>query len=62
MNSVVGEGEVLEGFFCPICYEDQNSVEQLLTHVEDKHGSEDKVVLQAFKGKCAVQCGRPAIM
>lgn len=52
MNSVVGEGEVLEGFFCPICYEDQNSVEQLLTHVEDKHGSEDKVVLQAFKGKC----------
>ncbi|KAK3871573.1 hypothetical protein Pcinc_023294 [Petrolisthes cinctipes] len=50
MSSVVGEGEVLEGFFCPFCYEDQNSVEQLLTHVEDKHSSEEKVVLQAFKG------------
>lgn len=45
------DGEVLEGFLCPFCFIDLNSLTQLQAHFEREHGSEDKAVVQAFKGK-----------
>ncbi|XP_071549965.1 rabenosyn-5 [Panulirus ornatus] len=44
------DGEVLEGFLCPLCYLDLTSVTQLQVHFEREHGSEDKALVQALKG------------
>lgn len=43
-------GQVLEGFLCPICMKDLNSIAQLTVHFEEEHASEDKQVLQSIKG------------
>ncbi|RXG54223.1 hypothetical protein Avbf_17449, partial [Armadillidium vulgare] len=40
------EGEVIEGFLCPICMEDLVSITLLQAHFEEKHESEDKAVLK----------------
>lgn len=47
----VGEGEVLEGFLCPVCRLDCSSVTRLQAHFEERHAAEDHVVLQSFKGE-----------
>ena len=50
MAAVTGEsGLIKEGFLCPICMQDLNSVYQLQSHFEDVHGNEDKAVLQHLK-------------
>ncbi|CAL4088206.1 unnamed protein product [Meganyctiphanes norvegica] len=49
MNSDMA-GEVREGFLCPICMKDLNSIAQLTVHFEEEHASEDKQVLQSIKG------------
>ena len=46
----MSEGDVLEGFLCPICYLDLTSVTQLQAHFEEQHSTEDKAVLQSLKG------------
>nr|XP_045615838.1 rabenosyn-5-like [Procambarus clarkii] len=44
------DGEVLEGFLCPLCLQDLTSITQLQAHFEEQHESEDKAVLQSLKG------------
>lgn len=46
----VGEGEVLEGFLCPVCHQDCSSVTRLQAHFEERHSNEDHVVVQSVKG------------
>ncbi|KAK2716660.1 rabenosyn-5-like [Artemia franciscana] len=41
--------EIIEGFLCPICYEDLGTILGLHSHFNDKHG-EEKDILSAFKG------------
>ena len=44
-------GEIREGFLCPICMQDLGTVYQLQQHFEEAHNSEeDHHVLQSFKG------------
>ncbi|XP_033647984.1 rabenosyn-5-like isoform X1 [Asterias rubens] len=44
------DSAIREGFLCPICFKDLNSVYQLQTHFEENHSHEDKAVLQQLKG------------
>ena len=44
------DGEVREGFLCPICMQDLTSITQLQAHFEEEHSNEDKAVLQSLKG------------
>ncbi|XP_038061103.1 rabenosyn-5-like isoform X2 [Patiria miniata] len=44
------DSAVREGFLCPICMQDLNSVFQLQTHFEENHTHEDKAVLHHLKG------------
>ncbi|XP_022105378.1 rabenosyn-5-like isoform X2 [Acanthaster planci] len=49
--SVSGEDtSIREGFLCPICMQDLNSVYQLQVHFEENHSSEDKALLHHLKG------------
>ncbi|XP_071507987.1 rabenosyn-5-like [Diadema antillarum] len=41
---------VYEGFLCPMCLQNFDTVYQLQHHVESAHGSEDKAVLNQLKG------------
>ncbi|XP_042858528.1 rabenosyn-5-like [Penaeus japonicus] len=50
MEGGSSDGEVLEGFLCPICFEDLTSITQLQAHFEEQHASEDKDVVQSLKG------------
>ncbi|CAD5113539.1 DgyrCDS2701 [Dimorphilus gyrociliatus] len=43
-------GEVLEGFLCPICLKDLGTITQLQNHFEEAHKSEDVAVIQHLKG------------
>ncbi|XP_055680702.1 rabenosyn-5 [Lutzomyia longipalpis] len=43
-----GDGEILEGFLCPICKEDLKTPERLTNHVETKH-SEEQDILKSLK-------------
>lgn len=43
-------GEVLEGFLCPICMNDLGTISQLQNHFEEFHKSEDVAVIQHLKG------------
>jgi len=43
------EGDVLEGFLCPICKHDLKTDVKLLAHFEKEH-TEDQDVLQTLKG------------
>ncbi|KAF2360255.1 Rabenosyn Rab binding domain [Trinorchestia longiramus] len=43
------EGNVMEGFLCPVCLQDLTSIAQLQVHFEEKHSSEDKAVLNSLK-------------
>lgn len=47
---MVRDGDVLEGFLCPVCMEDLVSVTQLQAHFEEKHESLDKSSLPLLKG------------
>lgn len=47
----MSEGEVLEGFLCPVCHQDCSSVTRLLAHFEEYHATDDHVVVQSFKGE-----------
>lgn len=49
-SSGVSEGEIREGFICPICLCDLKTVDQLQNHFETAHASEDHDVFQTFKG------------
>lgn len=42
--------EFKEGFLCPICVKDLGTIAELTTHFDTVHSSEDKDVLQSFKG------------
>ncbi|XP_054749688.2 rabenosyn-5-like [Lytechinus pictus] len=44
------DSPIYEGFLCPMCLQNFDSVYQLQSHVETAHGSEDKVVLSKLKG------------
>lgn len=45
------DSKIREGFICPICMQDFGAVDQLLTHFEETHNSEEeKDILQSFKG------------
>ncbi|GCC47003.1 hypothetical protein chiPu_0031254, partial [Chiloscyllium punctatum] len=35
------EGAIREGFLCPLCLKDLQSVQQLQSHYEEAHSSED---------------------
>lgn len=50
-SGMTKDGEILEGFLCPICLEDLVSISQLHLHFEEQHGNEDKVGLHAIKGR-----------
>ena len=41
--------QILEGFLCPICKQDLNSVYQLQSHFEEVHGNEDNAMLNQLK-------------
>ncbi|XP_064422419.1 rabenosyn-5 [Latimeria chalumnae] len=43
------QGEVREGFLCPLCLKDLQSFTQLQAHYEDEHSSEDKDVKGQLK-------------
>ncbi|XP_059616332.1 rabenosyn-5 [Phlebotomus argentipes] len=43
-----GDGEILEGFLCPICKDDLKTPERLTNHVEQKH-SEEQDILKSLK-------------
>lgn len=49
-SSGVSEGEIREGFLCPICLCDLKTVDQLQDHFELTHATEDHDVFQALKG------------
>ena len=43
--------DIREGLLCPICMEDLGTINQLQSHFEEAHNTEeDKDVLQSFKG------------
>lgn len=42
------DGEILEGFLCPVCKEDLKSPERLTNHVEQQH-AEEQVILKSLK-------------
>ncbi|XP_037889774.1 rabenosyn-5 isoform X2 [Glossina fuscipes] len=42
-------GEILEGFLCPICHEDLKSLEFLTEHFEKTHAEEQDVLKSIFK-------------
>lgn len=50
MASGGGDGEIREGLLCPICMQDWGSVDRLLQHFDEDHNTEDKDVIQSFKG------------
>ncbi|XP_072026267.1 rabenosyn-5-like [Amphiura filiformis] len=50
MATLGDSGQIKEGFLCPICMQDLNSVYQLQSHFEDVHGNEDSAMLQQLKG------------
>ncbi|XP_018410727.1 PREDICTED: rabenosyn-5 [Nanorana parkeri] len=43
------QGEVREGFLCPLCLKDLQSFYQLQSHYEEEHSSEDRDVKGQFK-------------
>lgn len=44
--------DIREGLICPICLEDLGTVNQLLSHFESAHDTEEeKDILQSFKGE-----------
>ena len=45
------DGDVREGFLCPICMQDLGSFHKLQQHFEQSHNTaEDKAVLDQIKG------------
>uniref|UniRef100_A0A1B0D3J4 Uncharacterized protein n=1 Tax=Phlebotomus papatasi TaxID=29031 RepID=A0A1B0D3J4_PHLPP len=42
------DGEILEGFLCPVCKEDLKSPERLTNHVEQQH-AEEQIILKSLK-------------
>ncbi|XP_050730072.1 rabenosyn-5-like isoform X1 [Eriocheir sinensis] len=46
----MSEGEVLEGFLCPVCHQDCFSFTRLHAHFEESHSTEGLVVPQSIKG------------
>lgn len=42
--------EVREGFLCPMCMKDLETVTMLQGHFEEEHSNEDKDVLQQLRG------------
>lgn len=47
-------GDVIEGFICPICMTDLKSPDQLTKHFEDVH-NDDPEILKSLKGKLQKQ-------
>lgn len=44
------ENTELEGFICPICYNDLGSMYHLLGHFETDHPDEDTAIVDQIKG------------
>jgi len=44
-----GEGEVREGFLCPLCMKDLGDVVQLQVHFEESHSREDPAIVRSLK-------------
>eukprot|EP00090_Calanus_glacialis_P046327 TRINITY_DN9050_c0_g1_i1.p1 TRINITY_DN9050_c0_g1~~TRINITY_DN9050_c0_g1_i1.p1 ORF type:complete len:592 (-),score=219.64 TRINITY_DN9050_c0_g1_i1:173-1948(-) len=45
----MAQGEVLEGFLCPLCMKDLGDVIQLQVHFEESHSKEDQAFVQSLK-------------
>jgi len=45
----MAQGEVLEGFLCPLCMKDLGDVIQLQVHFEEDHSKEDVAFVQSLK-------------
>ena len=45
------EGEIREGFLCPMCMQDLGTVSQLQQHFDEAHPNEDSDVIQQLKGR-----------
>ena len=45
------EGEIREGFLCPMCMQDLGTVSQLQQHFDEAHPNEDSDVIQQIKGR-----------
>jgi len=43
------QGEVLEGFLCPLCMKDLGDVIQLQVHFDESHSKEDQAFVQSLK-------------
>lgn len=48
------QGEVREGFLCPLCLKDLQSFYQLQCHYEEEHSSEDRDVKGQLKSECYI--------
>jgi len=46
---MMAQGEVLEGFLCPLCMKDLGDVIQLQVHFEEDHSKEDVAFVQSLK-------------
>lgn len=51
MASLEDPGEVREGFLCPLCLKDLQSLHQLRSHYEEEHSGEDRDVRGQIKSK-----------
>jgi len=45
----MAQGEVLEGFLCPLCMKDLGDVIQLQVHFDESHSKEDQAFVQSLK-------------